>query len=115
MNNKDEIWRLEGRFWLEGESFYEAHLAEQCVMAFPAPAGVLDAKKVRTSLKGVPRWTSVTMSDGVVAQPDAATLIVGYRAVGHRPGRAGYAAFCTSTYRRNGETWKLVQHQQTPV
>ena len=35
-----------------GESFHEAHLAEQCVMAFPAPAGVLDAKKVRDSLKG---------------------------------------------------------------
>lgn len=113
--NKDEIWRLEERFWLEGDSFHEAHLAEQCVMAFPAPAGVLDAEKVRDSHKGAPRWTSVTMSDRVVAEPDAATLVIGYRAVGNRPGSARYAAFCTSTYRCFGQTWKLVQHQQTPA
>jgi hypothetical protein len=113
--NKDEIWRLEERFWLDDDSFYEAHLGEQCVMAFAAPVGVLDAEKVRDSLKGAPRWTSVTMSDGVVGQPDAATLVVGYRATGNRSGSASYAAFCNSTYRRDGQTWKLVQHQQTPV
>ena len=113
--DRDDIWRIEESFWLEGPSFYDKHLAEQCVMAFPAPAGVLPAEKVRSSLKDAPRWTSVTMSDRVVAQPDGATLIVGYRAAGSRPGSAGYAAFCTSTYRQNGKAWKLVQHQQTPI
>jgi hypothetical protein len=40
-------------------------------------------------------------------------MVLGYGADGRRDGAEPYLAFCASTYRRDLETWKLIQHQQT--
>ena len=42
-----------------------------------------------------------------------AVFVLGYTAEGKRNGEQPYRCFCTSTYRADGERWKLVQHQQT--
>lgn len=75
--------------------------------------GVMRAADVLDSLKDAPRWASVEMTDRTSGRPGDAVLVLGYKATGRRDGVEPYLAFCTSTYRRDQDAWKLVQHQQT--
>ena len=95
----DAIWALEERFWTGGEDHYRSALDPACVMAFPAPAGVMSGPSIAASLAQAPRWSSVVMSGRHVARPAPGLIVLGYRAQGQRDGAALYEAFCTSTYR----------------
>ena len=55
------------------------------------------------------------MIETQVARPGDDVLVLAYKAEGRREGAAAYSAYCTSTYRRSGGRWRLVQHQQTPA
>ena len=106
------IWALEERFWLEGSSVYDDLLDPACLMAFPG-IGVVRAADVLDSLKQAPRWASVEISSRTMGRAGAKVLVLGYTAEGRRDGADPYRCFCTSTYRADGERWRLVQHQQT--
>ena len=106
---------MEERFWAAGEDHYRDALDPACVMAFPAPAGIIEGPAIAQSLAGAPRWASVTMAETRIGRPSDDLLVLAYRARGRRDGAAPYEAYCTSTYRKAGGRWRLVQHQQTPV
>lgn len=110
----EELWDLERRFWLEGTAVYEAHLDPGCVMVFPG-IGIMESAEIIPSLEGAPRWDDVEMTERVTAQAGGEVVVLAYRAAGVREGAGPYHAFCTSTYRRDGGGWKLLQHQQTPA
>ena len=111
----EEMWALEERFWTAGEDHYRAALDPACVMAFPAPAGLMAGPAIVESLAGAPRWSSVKMADRQLARPNGQTIVLGYRAMGRREGAQPYEAYCTSSYCRAESAWKLIQHQQTPI
>lgn len=111
----DEAWRAEERFWTGGEDHYREALDPACVMAFPPPAGIIAGPFIAQSLAGAPRWASVEIAERQVARPAADLLVLAYKARGVREGEAPHVAYCTSTYRRDSERWRLVQHQQTPA
>lgn len=113
MNDQD-AWSWERRLWLEGADAYEALLHGDCVMAFPAPVGLLKGADIVRSLENAPRWDSVSM-DETVARTAEGTVVLGYRAEGRRGMDTPYRAYCTSTYRLCDGQWRLIQHQQTPV
>ncbi len=107
-----QAWALEERLWLEGSSVYDGLLDPECIMAFPG-TGVMRAADILDSLKGAPRWASVEMTGRAIGRPSDAVLVLGYTAEGRRDGAAPYRCLCTSTYHRDGGTWRLIQHQQT--
>ncbi len=111
----DEAWRAERRFWTGGEDHYREALDPACVMVFPAPAGTIAGPAIAESLAGAPRWASVEMAERHIGRPATDLLVLAYKAHGVREGATSYEAYCTSTYRRDGDRWRLVQHQQTPV
>ena len=111
----EEAWRVEERFWTGGEEHYREALDPACVMAFPAPAGIMHGAGIARSLAGAPRWASVEMAGRHAARPAADLLVLAYKARGTRDGAPPYEAYCTSTHRRDGDRWRLVQHQQTPL
>lgn len=112
----EEAWRVEERFWTGREDHYREALDPACVMAFPAPAGIMrGGAAIARSLAGAPRWASVEMAERHVARPAADLLVLAYKARGLRDGAAAYEAYCTSAYRCDGGRWLLVQHQQTPA
>ncbi|BBK30068.1 hypothetical protein EDC65_4686 [Stella humosa] len=111
----DDAWRTERSFWLEGIEQFESGLAQHCVMAFPEPVGILVGDDILHGLAGAPRWNSLDITHQVLTRPDDDSCVLGYRADARRDAGDAYAAFCTSTYRRTGAGWKLVQHQQTPI
>lgn len=105
------LWDLERRFWLDGEPHYRAALDPVCLMVFGF--GVLNREAILESLEAAPRWTSVTMAERRLARPTDELALLAYRATGLRESEPPYEAWCSSTYRRDGPRWRLVQHQQT--
>jgi hypothetical protein len=115
MNDRD-AWTREQRLWLKGADTYRALLDEDCIMAFPAPVGLMQGREtIVASLEGAPRWESVTMTEKTSTRPGGTSLVLGYRAEARRTEGQAYIAYCTSTYRAIGIDWKLIQHQQTPA
>ena len=49
-----------------------------------------------------------------IARPAEGVVVLSYAGVGQRDGESPYHARCTSTYVADGQSMKLVQHQQTP-
>jgi hypothetical protein len=116
MNDKvPGLWAIEERLWLRGADVFAAILDPECLMVFAPPVGILAGERIVASLAGAPRWTQIDMTERMVAQPAADLTVLAYRAEGRRGDVDPYRAFCTSTYRRDGDAWRLVQHQQTPA
>jgi hypothetical protein len=111
----DDLWALEEAFWTGGEEHFRRALAADCVMAFPAPVGILSGERIVESLRHAPRWSSVNMLERHAVQPAPDLAVLAYLAEGRRGGSQPYRAYCTSTYRREQKGWRLVQHQQTLV
>lgn len=110
----EELWKLEEAFWTGGEDHYQSALDPACLMVFPG-VGPLTASAALEGLKSAPRWKSVGMDDRRLTRPSEEVATLAYRARGEREGAAPYEAWCSSSYRRDGERWLLFQHQQTPV
>jgi hypothetical protein len=60
-------------------------------------------------------WETFTIENPHVVSlgRDAAAIV--YTARAKRAGRPEYAAAMTTVYRRKGNSWELVVHQQTPL
>jgi hypothetical protein len=110
----DRAWTVEELFWTGGEEHYGRMLDDECIMVFPAPAGVIAGPDIALSLKNAPRWSSVEMTDKQVRRPSPDVMVLAYRAEATRQDAHPYGAYCTSTYRRDADRRRLIQHQQTP-
>ena len=93
--------------------FYERVLAEQVLMLLPGGMVIDGREDVIDSVRGAP-WTSFELSDERVLDLGMSGAVVAYRATARR-GDTEYAALFNSTYVRDGDSWRLVLHQQTPV
>jgi len=113
---KEEVaWEIERQLWTGGAMAYRKLVDPRCVMAFPPPGGVMPFDVIIASIERMPRWLSVEMTDRIVTHPAQDVTVLAYKAEGRRAGEKPYEAFCTSTYCRFGEDWRLVQHQQSPA
>jgi len=111
----NEIWALEERLWTDGLAAYDELLAENCLMALPSPAGIMDRDEIVDSLKEAARWTRVKMNNRQHSTPIPDVIVLAYSASASRDDTEDYKALCTSTWHKLGSDWKLFQHQQTPV
>ncbi|NZA27774.1 nuclear transport factor 2 family protein [Luteimonas sp. SJ-92] len=109
------LWSLERGFWTGDASFYDANLAEEAVMVFPAPAGIMDRAQTLEAIRSAPRWQRVEMAGQRLLQAGDGAVALAYRVRAERDGDDGYAALCGSVYARTAQDWRLVMHQQTPA
>ena len=110
------VVELEKAFWHAAADldFYRAHMADDAVMVFPAPFGVLDAAQVMDAVAGSTPWTRVEMTETKVTEIGE-TAIVAYRAYAEKEDGESYSTYAASVYVRRDGQWKLVFHQQTPI
>jgi hypothetical protein len=111
----DEAWASEQDFWTGSEEHYRRMLDDDCVMVFPAPAGIVAGQDIMNSLKDAPRWSSVRMTKRQARRSSSDVLVLAYQAEARREGADAYRAYCTSTYACETGRWRLIQHQQTPT
>ena len=116
MNRDQELWALEEKFWLGDAEFYERTLADQALMVFPAPIGIMDLAAAVDSIRSAPRWQNVSFSGRHLLPAGPDTVVLAYSVQADRGGEdSRYAAHCSSVYTRGDDGWCLVLHQQTPV
>jgi uncharacterized protein DUF4440 len=112
----DRLFGLEEQFWRGGSDFYRRNLADDAVMIFPDPAGVMIKDEICSSLEQSPGWEEVLLEEHRVMELDEHAAIVTYKATAIREGdNVPYVARASSTYVRDGAGWKLAFHQQTPL
>jgi len=108
--------RLEERFWrAAGDAAeYSASLAADALHVLPG-WGVTPREPMLAAVEQAPPWVrfSIDHPQVVMLAGDAAALA--YTAHAERKGEGAYAAAITSVYRRAGDGWELVVHQQTPL
>lgn len=114
MTWKDQLWEIEERFWLDGAEAARTRIADDAVMIFPYPTGILQGEACLEGMRGAPRWRTVRMDDRVVTRTGDVAVLA-YRVSAERPDDPIYHALCASTYLDDGGTWRLVSHQQTPL
>ena len=110
----EELLELEHGFWdAAGDGdFYRRHMAEDGLLLIPF--GILDKEATVAAVEDAAPWTSHQVQDLTVLVHGGAAATLCYRAEADRGGDVFRAAIA-STYRREGEHWRLVVHQQTPL
>jgi uncharacterized protein DUF4440 len=111
----DRLFELEEQFWKGDSAFYRRRLADEAVMIFPDPAGLMIKDEICGGIDESPRWQDVLLEEHRVIEIDEHVAIVTYRATAVRDGELPYVARASSTYVRDGGDWKLAFHQQTPL
>lgn len=106
----EDRWAEEEAWWTLGTAEARMRTHPGCVMAFAT--GLLQGEEIFAALDTAPRWQSVAITDRHAVEGEDA-VVLAYRARAERQGEPSYEAFCTSTWVRQQDGWRLVQHQQT--
>lgn len=115
MDIQAHIREIEERFWTASAAAFEACVAQRAVFVLPSPAGVMSRREAIEGLRSAPRWNSVELRNVTVEQPADNLATIAYEAAARRGNKPLYRALVGSVYLRDGDAWKLVFHQQTPV
>ncbi|MDZ4372637.1 MAG: hypothetical protein U1C74_14600 [Phenylobacterium sp.] len=115
---EDELFAIESGFWLSGEAHFLAHLADECLLAFPQAGethGVLPRDQVAATATLANRWRELRMDRRLMLRPHDEMAILSYRAEVTRADGQPYAALVSSAYVKGADGWRLVFHQHSPV
>ena len=118
MSPADDLFDIESGFWLSGEAHFLAHLADDCLLAFPQAGemhGVFPRAQVAATATPANRWRDLRMDNRLVLRPHEDVAILSYRAEVTRADGQPYAALVSSAYVKRPEGWKLAFHQHSPV
>jgi hypothetical protein len=116
MGRDESLLALERRLWNADEDTYRDVLAEEAVMVFPEPTGVLERAEILESVASGDRWRRVEFTGDRTLEVDDGVVQLVYEArAERREGGSTYEALVTSTYVREDGSWKLTSHQQTPT
>ncbi len=112
--NRDLV-EMERSFWdAAGDGgYYERNMASdgRCLL----PTGILDRDATVAAIAESEPWADYELEDLVVHEIGLEGAVVGYRATASRGDDEPYRALVSTTYRRDGDRWELVVHQQTPL
>lgn len=106
----EDRWADEEAWWTLGAAEARRRAHPSCVMALAQ--GLLQGEEIFAALDTTPRWQAVAMLERRVVEGEDA-VVLAYRARAERQGEAPYEAICTSTWVRQQDGWRLIQHQQT--
>jgi hypothetical protein len=87
----DQAWTGEELFWTGGEEHYSKMLDDECIMVFPAPAGIIAGPDIAHSLGNAPRWSAVEMTNKHVRRSSPDVLVLAYKAEATRKDADFYA------------------------
>lgn len=111
----DRVWEFEESLWTGSSEHYRELIDDACLMVLPSPPYVLGGDEAIAAVAATPRWTTVELSNKLIARPEEGLIVVAYQIAARRDDQS-YDANCTSTFRRRGhDDWQVVQHQQTPL
>jgi len=120
---KDEAHfiELERGFWLSDDAFCREHLADNALMVFPRPVGMVGREQIvvmaetATRISPELKWAHVEINDVRVSRLSSdVTLILYHAEARHSESEPPYLVSICSVYTNQEGRWKLAFHQQTP-
>ena len=120
MGNNQQFIDLERGFWdaagkLDGDQYYEMNFDDGGVLILPFDGGMMNKKTVLPTIPKSDSWRQYDFSNVKVLPIDDNSVALYYE-VRASHGDDQYHAYVGSVYvRRNGETWRLLLHQQTSI
>lgn len=91
---------------------YRERLRDDAVVIVPGQA--LTLEETAAAMDASPGWDTFALDDARVLALGETAAVLTYRFTG-RHGEDTYSALMTSAYGRDGDGWRLVLHQQTPL
>lgn len=92
---------------------YRRLLTDDAVVIVPGMT--LDKDQTAAAIDESPGWDRVDMSEVRLIRPTEDTAVLAYRFSGRRGEQFAYEAQLSSVYVHDGDSWRLVLHQQTPI
>jgi hypothetical protein len=112
---EDEIFAIEEGFWAGDAEYYRRNLADTCLVAFPGMAGAFDKEAIAATVKDGQGWRELSIERKGSLAAGAGGVLITYEARAARKDGEAYAALVSSGYAREGQAWKMIFHQQTPL
>ena len=109
---QDDLWTIEEHFWTSGADNARATTANDAVMIFPYPLGILQGDQIWNGLQKWTGWRTVIMAERR-AMRCSDIAILSYRVSAEKPDNPVYKALCASTYFHDHDRWVRLSHQQT--
>lgn len=108
----EEVWRYEESLWTGDADHYRESIDPDCVMVLPEEPFAMSGTQAIEAVAHTPRWSSAELSQRSLSRLANDLIAISYRAHAMR-GDEGYTAWCSSTYHKGDEGWRVVQHSQT--
>jgi hypothetical protein len=112
-----QLLELEREFWRASgdRAFYERHFAPDGIAVLPMQNGIMDANTVIDNATTGIAWKSLDFTNVQSREIASGVVSLAYEARAQRANGPEYHALLSSVYRRNGDAWQMVLHQQTPL
>ena len=114
MSDFSDLWDIERQLWTGPAGDYASLMTEDCIMVFPLPAGILKRDDIIKTVTNAPRWDDIEFDKQNARQAADGTVVLAYVGRGLQ-GSNGYEAFCSSTYVKDKDGWRIALHHQTPA
>lgn len=114
--SNEQIMEIEESFWENSgdQGFYEDHVADNG--RFVLSMGVMDKDEVVASMADADPWESFEIHDPTQVEINDGVVGLVYEGTGRRDaGSDDYRANILSVYKKTGDQWQLILHQQTPI
>lgn len=104
-------------FWAAAgdPEFYRDNLAQEALMVFPAPYGIMEREPTLEAVRTAQPWTRYDFSETTYARFGTSAAVICYRVSAARATGADYDAYISSVYVQESGAWRLALHQQTPI
>ena len=108
----DELWTYEESLWTGDADHYRESIDAHCVMVLPEEPFAMSGRQAIEAVAATPRWASVELSQRSLSRLADDLIAISYHAHATRKDE-GYTAWCSSTYYKGDDGWRVVQHSQT--
>jgi hypothetical protein len=112
---RDELLALEKGFWTGDSAFFREHTDDDCLIAFPRMAGVMDKADLAETAKNPNRWRELEIELKGIVEPAEDIVMLSYEARAARQDGEPYRALVSTGYVKRRGGWKMMFHAQTPL
>ncbi|HEY7764319.1 MAG TPA: nuclear transport factor 2 family protein [Aestuariivirgaceae bacterium] len=113
--SRDDLFRMEEKFWTGDAEFYRRNLDDKCLVVFTEMAGLMDKEQIAGTIKNPNRWRKLDLKDRNFLPLADDVAVLSYKASAVRDNGEAYEALVSTIYKRRNGGWKMAFHQQTPL
>ncbi|MDI3338865.1 hypothetical protein QKW60_20840 [Defluviimonas aestuarii] len=108
------LWDLEERFWTDGMDSARTGTSDESIMIFAHPFGILQNDRTRARPEQQNPWRSIGMTNRRLERRGDIVVLT-YSVSAEKADAPIHEAVCASTYLLDGDAWRRMSHNETPL